>query len=289
MYLTEPRGPVVALDARTGRSLWRWDPVLPKDLRTLGFGPSNRGVALLDGTVFVGTLDAKLVALDALSGAVRWTVGLAENKLGYAITSAPLAIDGQVIVGVSGGEAGIRGFLDSYDAKTGARRWRFETIPGPGEPGHETWSGDSWKTGGGPDLADRGLRSRAGSPLLGHRQPRPRLERRRASRRQPLHLLAGRPRGEDRPHALAFPVHPPRHPRLGRQPDPGAARRGIGGTAAQARAARQPQRLLLRPRSYHRRVPARRALREADLGAGPRREGTTHPHRRPGAEREGHA
>ena len=149
MYLTEPRGPVVALDARTGRSLWRWDPVLPKDLRTLGFGPTNRGVALLDGTVFVGTLDARLVALDALSGAVRWTTSLAENKLGYAITSAPLAIDGQVVVGVSGGEAGIRGFLDSYDAKTGERRWRFQTIPGPGEPGHETWSGDAWKTGGG--------------------------------------------------------------------------------------------------------------------------------------------
>ena len=150
LYLTEPRGPVVALDARTGRSLWRWEPVLPKDLRTLGFGPSNRGVALLDGTVFVGTLDAKLVALDALSGAVRWTVNVADNKLGYAITSAPLALDGQVVVGVSGGEAGIRGFLDSYDAKTGARRWRFETIPGPGQPGHETWTGDSWKTGGGP-------------------------------------------------------------------------------------------------------------------------------------------
>ena len=149
MYLTEPRGPVVALDARTGRPLWRWDPVLPKDLRTLGFGPSNRGVALLDGTVFVGTLDAKLVALDALSGAVRWTASLGDNKLGYAITSAPLAIDGQVVVGVSGGEAGIRGFLDSYDAKTGARRWRFVTIPGPGEPGHDTWGGESWKTGSG--------------------------------------------------------------------------------------------------------------------------------------------
>jgi alcohol dehydrogenase (cytochrome c) len=150
MYLTEPRGPVVALDARTGRSLWRWDPVLPKDLRTLGFGPANRGVALLDGTVFVGTLDARLVALDAVSGAVRWTARLADNKLGYAITSAPLAIDGQVVIGVSGGEAGIRGFLDSYDARTGERRWRFVTIPGPGEPGHETWTGDSWKTGGGP-------------------------------------------------------------------------------------------------------------------------------------------
>jgi alcohol dehydrogenase (cytochrome c) len=150
MYLTEPRGPVVALDVKTGRPLWRWDPVLPKDLRTLGYGPVNRGVALLDGTVFVGTLDARLVALDAVSGARRWEVRVGDNALGYGITSAPLAIDGKVVIGVSGGEAGIRGFLDAYDAKTGARVWRLHTIPGPGEPGHETWGGESWKTGGGP-------------------------------------------------------------------------------------------------------------------------------------------
>jgi alcohol dehydrogenase (cytochrome c) len=150
LYLTEPKGPVVALDLRTGRPLWRWDPKLPKDLRTLGFAAVNRGVALLDGTVFVGTLDAHLVALDAASGALRWDVTVADNKTGHSITGAPLAIDGKVIVGISGGEAGIRGFLDAYDAKTGARLWRFWTIPGPGEPGHETWTAASWKTGGGP-------------------------------------------------------------------------------------------------------------------------------------------
>jgi alcohol dehydrogenase (cytochrome c) len=135
---------------RTGRTLWRYEPDLPKDLKTLGFPPVNRGVALLGDRVFVGTLDARLVALDALSGSVRWTAQVADNKAGYAITSAPLAIDGKVIIGVSGGEAGIRGFLDAYDAQTGARLWRFHTIPGPGEPGHDTWAGDSWKTGGGP-------------------------------------------------------------------------------------------------------------------------------------------
>jgi alcohol dehydrogenase (cytochrome c) len=150
MYLTEPRGRVVALDVHTGRPLWRWEPKLPKNVRTLGFGPVNRGVALLDGTVFVGTLDARLVALDAASGAVRWDVAVADNKTGHAITVAPLALDGKVVVGISGGEAGIRGFLDAYDAKTGARRWRSWTIPEPGAPGHDTWAGDSWKTGGGP-------------------------------------------------------------------------------------------------------------------------------------------
>jgi alcohol dehydrogenase (cytochrome c) len=150
MYITEARSRVAALDLRTGRTLWRYEPAIPKDIRLIGFGPSNRGVALLDDRVYVGTLDAHLVALDAASGAVRWNIVVADNALGYAITSAPLAIDGKIVIGVSGGEAGIRGFVDAYDAKSGARAWRFQTVPGPGEPGHETWAGDSWKTGGAP-------------------------------------------------------------------------------------------------------------------------------------------
>jgi alcohol dehydrogenase (cytochrome c) len=149
MYLTEPPSAVTALDVRSGSRLWRWSRPMPRDVRTLGFPAVNRGVALLDETVFVGTLDAHLVALDAKSGAVRWDKVIAENATGYAITVAPLAINGKVIVGTSGGEAGIRGFLDAYDVKTGERVWRFWTIPGPGEAGHETWAGDSWKTGAG--------------------------------------------------------------------------------------------------------------------------------------------
>ena len=150
MYVTEAKSRVAALDLRTGRTLWRYEPAMPKDVRAIGFGPANRGVALLDDRVYVGTLNAHLVALDAASGAVRWDVVVGDNSLGYAITSAPLAVDGKVVIGVSGGEAGIRGFLDAYDAKTGARLWRFYTVPGPGEPGHDTWAGDSWKTGGAP-------------------------------------------------------------------------------------------------------------------------------------------
>ncbi len=149
MYLTEFRGHVVALDARSGRVLWRYHQTLPANLLTLGFAPTNRGVAVLDSTVFVGAPDARLIALDARSGAVRWIVQVGDNALGYAITGAPLAFGGVVVVGVSGAEAGIRGFLDAYDARTGERRWRFHTIPAPGEPGNETWGGDSWKTGGG--------------------------------------------------------------------------------------------------------------------------------------------
>jgi alcohol dehydrogenase (cytochrome c) len=115
-----------------------------------GFPPVNRGVAILEQTIFVGTLDAHLYALDASSGSVRWKVKLAENNLGYAITCAPLIVGNKVIIGVSGGEAGIRGFLDAYDAQSGERIWRFHTIPGEGEKGNDTWGGDSWKTGGGP-------------------------------------------------------------------------------------------------------------------------------------------
>jgi alcohol dehydrogenase (cytochrome c) len=150
MYVTETRSRVAALDLRTGRTLWRFEPEMPKTTKAIGYGPTNRGVALLDDRVYVGTLDAHLIALDAASGAVRWDVEVADNTLGYGITSAPLAIDGKIIIGVSGGEAGIRGFLDAYDAKTGTRVWRFHTVPGPGEPGHDTWGGDSWKTGGSP-------------------------------------------------------------------------------------------------------------------------------------------
>src|SRR5215813_12406479 len=149
MYVTEPPTKVTALDARTGRPLWSWQRTLPEKLIMLGFGPTNRGVAVLDEMVYVGTLDCHLVALDAKSGAVRWDTEVASNKLGYSITVAPLAIDGKVIVGVSGGEAGIRGLLDAYDAKTGKQLWRFWTVPGPGEPGSETWPGDSWVHGGG--------------------------------------------------------------------------------------------------------------------------------------------
>ena len=148
MYVTEANK-VAALDVHTGRALWTWTRPIPKDLQTIGFLRTNRGVAVIDRLVVVGTLDAHLVALDTASGAVRWDTEVVDYKLGHCITAAPIAIDGKIITGIAGGEAGIRGFIDAYDAKTGKRVWRFWTIPGPGEPGHETWHGDSWKTGGG--------------------------------------------------------------------------------------------------------------------------------------------
>jgi alcohol dehydrogenase (cytochrome c) len=148
MYVTGPNS-AAALDVRTGRELWIWTRPLPKDYQSIGFGHVNRGPAILDNQLFVTTLDCYLVAIDIKSGAERWSVQVADYKPGYSMTVAPLAIRGKVIVGVSGGEAGIRGFVDAYDAVTGKRAWRFHTIPEPGERGHESWATDAWKTGGG--------------------------------------------------------------------------------------------------------------------------------------------
>src|SRR5439155_2636782 len=143
-----PRAPV-PLAPKTGKALWRFGRDLPLNM-SLCCGRVNRGVALLGNTVFLGTLDAHLVALDATTGALRWETRVADVSDGYSITVAPLAVGDLVIVGVSGGEFGIRGFLAAYAADTGKEVWRFNTVPGPGEPGHETWEGDSWKTGGSP-------------------------------------------------------------------------------------------------------------------------------------------
>lgn len=149
MYLTEAPSSVTALDARTGNLLWHWKPDISAEVLNIGFPRINRGVALLDDSVFVATLDARLFALDAISGAVRWEVDVADNSVGFSLTLAPLALDGKIIVGVSGAEAGVRGFIDAYDSNTGERLWRTFTVPEPGEPGSETWEGEAWQTGGG--------------------------------------------------------------------------------------------------------------------------------------------
>ena len=149
MYISEPPSNVVALDAATGRPYWRYRRALPNRINVC-CGQVNRGVAVLGDRVFVGTVDAHLVALDAKTGAVLWDVAVADYQTGHSITVAPLAVKGMIICGISGGEYGIRGFLDAYDPETGKRRWRFWSVPQPGEPGGDTWSGNSWKTGGGP-------------------------------------------------------------------------------------------------------------------------------------------
>ncbi|MDG2375321.1 MAG: PQQ-dependent dehydrogenase, methanol/ethanol family [Woeseiaceae bacterium] len=149
MYVTEPPSTVTALDARSGKTLWTWSPNIPDEVKHIGFPRVNRGVAVLDDAVYVGTLDARLVSLDAATGAVRWDVEVGDNHIGFSLTLAPLAIKDKIIVGVSGAEAGVRGYVDAYDSATGELEWRFYTIPAPGDPGSETWQGDAWQTGGG--------------------------------------------------------------------------------------------------------------------------------------------
>lgn len=142
MYVSQPNE-VYALDARTGREIWQWQrqPALQK-------GP-NRGVAVYGNKVYLGTPDAHLVALDARTGSQLWVSKLAEASDGYWSPAAPLVIKGKVIMGIAPGDHGLNGWLDAYDAETGERLWRWHAIPRPGEPGNETWAGDSWKTGGG--------------------------------------------------------------------------------------------------------------------------------------------
>ena len=149
MYLVASFNHVYALDAVTGEPLWKYDHPLPDDLR-ICCGPTNRGVAIADDKVFLGTLDARMVALDRKTGAVAWNVKMDEYNVGYSSTAAPLVIKDKVIIGIAGGEYGARGFIDAYDIKSGERKWRRYTIPAAGEKGVETWEGDSWKTGGGP-------------------------------------------------------------------------------------------------------------------------------------------
>jgi alcohol dehydrogenase (cytochrome c) len=149
MFLTLPPNQVEALDARTGETIWQYNRELPPHL-SVCCGYVNRGLAVLGSTLYFGTLDAHLVALDIRTGQVSWDVEIADSKAGYTITGAPLALKNMVLTGVAGGEYGIRGFVDARDAETGKQIWRFDAIPQPGQPGAETWETGALKTGGGP-------------------------------------------------------------------------------------------------------------------------------------------
>ena len=149
MYVTQRPNDVMAVDAITGRVFWMFKHTPHPDTQVC-CGANNRGVAVLGDKVFMGTLDGRLIALDRVTGKPVWNVEVGDVKLAYSVTMAPLAVKDKVIVGVGGGEYGIRGYIVAYDAKTGKEAWKFYTIPGPGEPGHETWEGDDWEHGGAP-------------------------------------------------------------------------------------------------------------------------------------------
>jgi quinohemoprotein ethanol dehydrogenase len=151
LYVSNGDNDVFAIDVDSGATLWSYQG-RPDPKAGNPFGRSNRGVALGDGKVFIGMLDATLAALDQRTGEQLWRVSVAPWQEGYSITSAPLYYDGMVITGVSGGVMGRRGRVTAYDADDGELRWVFYTIPGPGERGHDTWPPDSnaWEHGGAP-------------------------------------------------------------------------------------------------------------------------------------------
>ena len=149
MFITEAPSNVLAVDAATGRPYWRYEHELPEDLR-ICCGRNNRGVAILGDTLYMSTLDAHLAAIDARTGNLLWAAEAADYRSGYSKTAAPLIVKDKVVTGIAGGEFGIRGFLDAYNASTGTRDWRTYTIPSPDHPDNQSWSGDSWRTGGSP-------------------------------------------------------------------------------------------------------------------------------------------
>jgi alcohol dehydrogenase (cytochrome c) len=152
IYVVTGADDVFAVGVESGLILWQYEANLQKKIASVCCGWTSRGVALGDGKVYVGQLDGKLVALDQKTGRVIWSTQVGRWQEGYTITSAPLYYEGLVITGISGGEFGIRGRVQAYDAASGEEVWRFYTIPGPGEVGHDTWpaDNDAWTHGGAP-------------------------------------------------------------------------------------------------------------------------------------------
>jgi alcohol dehydrogenase (cytochrome c) len=147
MFVATPGNQVLAINARTGTLLWRYRRPLPSPVVLLH--PTSRGVAVYNNKVYFAAGEAVLAALDAKTGEEVWTTRVADNASGYYMSLAPLVADGKVLIGTSGGELGIRGFVAAFDAETGKELWRTHMVPAPDEPGSETWpKGDHWKTGG---------------------------------------------------------------------------------------------------------------------------------------------
>ena len=205
----------------------------------------------------MSTLDAHLVAIDARSGSVVWDSEVADYRGGYSKTAAPLIVKDRVVTGIAGGEFGIRGFLDAYDAESGDLAWRTYTIPGPDHPDNRTWSGDSWRTGGSPTWITGSYDPELDLIYWGTGNPGPDYggDVRVGDNLYADSVLALRRR--HRRYGVVLPVHAARHPRLGRHPDPGARRHRVRGRAAPGDALGEPQRVLLHPRPRDRRVPAR--------------------------------
>ena len=145
MYTVQSPNDVIALDASTGKTIWQYSHKPAEGTRNPCCGNLTRGLAILGDKLFLAALDAKMIALDAKTGHELWITEVADYKQAYAMTVAPIVVKDKVISGVAGGEHGVRGFLAAYDVNTGKEVWRFYTVPGPGEPGYETWTDKNGK------------------------------------------------------------------------------------------------------------------------------------------------
>ncbi len=245
MFVATPGNQVIALEAVSGRVLWRYKRPLPEDVVLMH--PTTRGVALYDDKVFLAANEAVLVALDARTGREVWTTAVEDNKNGYYMSMAPLVVDGKVMAGVSGGEFGVRGFVAAFDASTGKQLWRTYAVPAPGEPGSETWpKGDKWQNGGGPvwvtgnydpetNLSFWGTGN--GGPWMGDQRP------------GDLHRIDARHRRVERGDQGTLSISSERLVGLGRGVAPAADRLRARRTEDQRVDQRRPRRLPVVPRA----------------------------------------
>ena len=208
LYVTGPNNFAWAIDARTGRRFWEYRRDLPEDLTYGASAPVNRGFGILGERLFMVTLDAHLLALDRRTGTVLWDIVLADYRIGYAATLAPLVVEDKVIVGISGGEYTTRGFVDAYDPASGERIWRLDTIPTPGEPGSDTWPNDeTMARGGGATWMTGSFDPQLGLLYWGTGNPNPDYYGADRLGRQLVHGLTARDRRRERQTALALPIH----------------------------------------------------------------------------------
>ena len=269
MYTTQAPSDVVALDATTGRIFWTWSANVSPSSRTC-CGKVNRGVAILGDMVYVGTIDGRLVALDAKTGKPVWKIQVEKAEAGYSLMHAPLIVKDKVIMGVAGGEYGIRGFIAAYDAKTGKQAWKFYTIPEAGGKDGNTWQDDSWKHGGGSIWVTGSYDPDLNLTYWGVGNPGPDWngDKRAGDNLYTDSVVALDPDTGELKWHYQFTPHDDFD--FDSVQVPVLARHGLAGQAAQGDDVGQPQRLLLRDRPDHRPVSARQTLRQSHLDHGPR-------------------
>ena len=269
-----------ALDARTGKELWRYDPKVDQPVvrPKICCGVVNRGLAIYEGKIFVPVIDGRLVALDAAKGTEIWSVQTTPTDQPYTMTMAPRIAKNKVIVGNAGAEKPVRGYFSAYDADTGKLEWRFYTVPGDPSKGFEnkamemaakTWGGEWWKMGGGGTVWDSITYDPGYQPRFGRHRQRRSMARRTAAIQgpgQPLHRIRRRRRCRHRRVQVALPVCARRFLGLRQRPAIDRRRSSNQRPEPQGRHAGEQERVLLRDRSNERKTDFRGAVRAGELG-----------------------